>query len=184
MKIQKRIISLILILALCMSYTLCIPVFASEPESLEIEVNDEQDILEFLFSDEFDPHVAYRFVYPDSLVMARITCPKCRYNSLVGKTVEKYDLCHPSSQGLSVQCPEFLFATDVFNVMLVYVYQYCNTCGYKSTETFSESKYYIGCLYHEESYIATDYKTQHRTGNDPHEWKDTWSLYYDDPHYS
>lgn len=65
--------------------------------------------------------------------------------------------------------------------MLVYVYQYCNTCGYKGPETFSESKYYIDCGYKETSFIATNYKTQNRLG-DIHEWKDTWSLYYNDPH--
>lgn len=54
-----------------MSFTLCVPVFASESEGLEIQVNDEQDILEFIFSNEFNPHAAYRFVYPDSTVMSR-----------------------------------------------------------------------------------------------------------------
>ena len=167
--------------ALCMSFTLCIPVFASESENLEIEVNDEQDILEFIFSDKFDPHVAYRFVYPDSTVMTRALCSRCGYSTLVGKTVAKYDACHPSSQGMSVQCPEFPTAPDAFYVMLVYVYQYCNTCGYKGPETFSESKYYIDCSFSETSYIATNYKTQNRIGG-IHEWKDTWSLYYNDPH--
>lgn len=100
---------------------------------------------------------------------------------MVGKTVEKYDLCHPSSQGMSVQCPNYPVAPDVLCVMLAYVYQYCNTCGYKSNESFAESKYYIDGSFSETRYIATDYKTRNRIGN-IHEWKDTWSLYYDDPH--
>lgn len=172
---------LCMFLALCLSFNLCVPVFASESESSEIEVNSEQDILDFVFSDKFDPHRAYRFVYPDSPVYARALCPHCGYGTLVGKTVEEYDLCHPSSQGMSVQCPEFPLATDVFYVMLVKVYQYCNTCGYKGPETFSQSKYYIECLTTDTSYVATNYKTQYRIGG-IHEWKDTWSLYYDDPH--
>ncbi len=175
----KKFLSLLLVL--CMSFTLCVPVFASESEGLEIQVNDEQDILEFIFSNEFNPHAAYRFVYPDSTVMSRALCSNCGYSTLVGKLAEKYDLCHPSSQGKSVQCPEHPLASDTFWVMLVYVYQYCNTCGYKGPETFSESKYYIDCGYKETSFIATNYKTQNRLG-DIHEWKDTWSLYYNDPH--
>ena len=91
------------------------------------------------------------------------------------------DLCHPSSQGMTVQCPDFPTAPDSFYVMLTKVYQYCNTCGYKGDETFSESKYYIGCSFTSTSYVATNYKTRNRLGG-PHEWKDTWSLYYSDPH--
>lgn len=174
----KRILSLLLVL--CISFTFCIPSFALESEGLEVEVNDEQDILEFLFSDEFNPQMIYRFVYPDSPVKARILCSKCGYNTLVGKTIERYDLCHPSSQGMTVQCYYFPTAPDVLYVMLVYVYQYCNTCGYKSSETFVESKYYIYCSFADEQYIATDNKAAAR---DPHEWKSTWSMYYDDPHY-
>ena len=178
----KKFFSLFLVL--CMSFTLCVPVFASESESLEVEVSGEQDILEFVFSDEFDSHMAYRFVYPDSPLRAGARCPKCGYNTLVGKTVEEYDLCHPSSQGWPVQCPDNFFASDTFTVMLVYTYSYCNTCGYKTAKAFYESKYYIDCTTDEDSYVATDFKTENRTGRSPHEWKDTWSVYYDDPLYS
>lgn len=175
----KRFLSLLL--SLCMSFTFSAPVFAMESESVEIAVNDEQDILEFIFSDEFDPSLVYSFVYPDSPISARILCPECGYNTLVGKTVERYDLCHPSSQGMTVQCPDFPTAPDAFYVMLVYAYTYCNTCGYKGAEGFYESKYYIFCTLTEESYVATNFKTDNRLGC-THEWKDTWSLYYDDPH--
>lgn len=178
MKVKRILCALF---ALCMSLTLCVSVFASEPESVEIAVNNEQDVLEFIFSDEFDPTVDYTFVYPDTAVMTRALCSRCGYNSLVGKTVERYDLCHPSSQGMTVQCPDFPTAPDSFYVMLTKVYQYCNTCGYKGAETFSESKYYIGCSFTSTSYVATNYKTRNRLGG-PHEWKDTWSLYYSDPH--
>ena len=112
-----------------MSFTLCVLVFASESESLGIEVNGTQDILEF-FSDEFGPHVAYRVLYPDSTVMTMAFCSKC---------------------------------------------------GYKGTESFSESRYYIDCPFNETDYISTHYKTQNRIGG-IYEWKDTWSLYYNDPH--
>lgn len=115
---------------LCMSFMLCVLVFASESESLGIEVNNKQDTLEFIFPDKFDPHVAYRFLYPDSTVMTMAFCSKC---------------------------------------------------GYKGTESFSESKYYIDCLFNESSHTSTHYKTQNRIGG-IYEWKDTWSLYYNDPH--
>lgn len=176
---RKRFLSLLF--ALCMSFTLCTSAFASELEEIEIEVIDEQDILEFIFSDKFDPQATYRFVYPDYPVMTRALCSNCGYNTLVGKTVEKYDLCHPSSQGMTVQCPDFPTAPDVFYVMLVYAYRYCNTCGYKGAETFTESKYYIDCSFTETSYVATNYKTRNHIGG-IHEWKDTWSSYYSDPH--
>ena len=172
---------LCLFFVFCMSLTLCVPVFALGPESVEIAVNNEQDILEFIFSDEFDSDVAYTFVYPDAPVKTRALCSNCGYNTLVGKTVERYDLCHPDSQGATLHCPDFYFAPCAFNAMLTYVYQYCNTCGYKSQETFSESKYYIDCTFKKMRFIATDYKTRNRIG-DSHEWKDTWSFFYNDPH--
>ena len=115
---------------LCMSFALCVLVLASESKSLGIEVNDKQDILEFIFPDEFDPHVAYRVLYPDSTVMTMAFCSKC---------------------------------------------------GYKGTKSFSESKYYIDCPFNETNYISTHYKTLNRIGG-IYEWKDTWSLYYNDPH--
>lgn len=181
---KKRFLSSLL--AICMFFSLSVPVFAkdyinNEQDTVTIEVNDEQDILEFIFSDDFDPHVAYTFIYPDYSVVTQALCPDCGYNTLVGKTVEKYDTCHPGSQGQTVECPDIALCPDVFYVLLTYVYQYCNTCGYKGTETFSESKYYIECTWNEELYVATNYKTSSRLGC-IHEWKDTWSLYYSDPH--
>lgn len=65
--------------------------------------------------------------------------------------------------------------------MLVYVYRYCNTCGYEGTEIFFESRYHINCSFNETGYIATNYKTQICIG-DVYEWKDTSSLYYEAPH--
>lgn len=179
---MKKFLSLFL--AACMSLTLSVPAFARESEYVEIKVNSEQDISEFLSSNEFDSHVTYMFVYPDSPVMTRARCSKCGYNTLVGKTVECLDECHDSSQGQNVTCLDSLMAPDILTVMLVYVYQYCNTCGYTSSKTFVESKFYIICAAHGTTYVATDYKTQHRdAARDWHEWKDKWYDYYDDPHY-
>lgn len=179
---KKKFLSLLL--ALCMSFVLCVPAFALETEWVEIKVNSEQDILDFFSSDEFDSHAAYRFVYPDSPIVTRALCPKCGYNTLVGKTVEKYDECHPRSQGQSVHCLDSIVAMDFFRVMLVYAYQYCNTCGYKSSDTFVESKFYIDCTAQETSFVATDYKTAHpEASRDWHEWKTSWVDYYNDPHY-
>lgn len=179
---MKRLFTLFVCFAMLLA--LAVPAFAldaNEQNTIEIEVTKEQDILDFIFSDGFDPHVAYSFVYPDTPVMTRALCSNCGYNSLVGKQVEDFDLCHPSSQGRTVQCPEMVQAPDSFYVLLTYVYQYCNTCGYKSAKTFSESKYYIGCAFDETNYVATNYKTRNRIGVS-HEWKDTWSVYYSDPH--
>lgn len=173
---------LCLFFAFCMSLLLCVSVFASEPKSVEIAVNDEQDIVDFMRSDKFDPDVAYTFVYPDAPVMTRALCSKCGYNSLVGKTIEEYDYCHESSQGMGVTCLDMPNVLDYFYVLLTKAYQYCNTCGYTGPKTFSESKYYIRCAYRDDTvYVATNYKTRNRLG-DPYEWKDTWSLYYSDPH--
>lgn len=175
-----------------MTCALSAPAFAVESQSVEIEVNSEQDILEFFHSDAFDPHVSYRFVYPDSPIMARVLCPKCGYNTLFGKMVEDYDLCHPASQGMIVNCPTTT-ASDVLYVLLTYTWQYCKTCGYQSNKTFVESKFYICCGAAEgdpyateltdADFIATDYKTKNEFFTDVHETKKTWYRYYDDPHY-
>lgn len=181
-----------LFLALCMCFGLYVPSIAAEPEVVEIAVTSEQDILAFLHSDAFDPHVAYSFVYPDSPVMARALCPKCGYNTLMGKISEDYDLCHPDSQGMVVFCPTTL-ASDVLYVLLTHGWQYCKTCGYQSNKAFIESKFYICCGASEGDpyateltsydFVATDYKTKNDYYSDIHETKKTWYKYYNDPHY-
>lgn len=181
-----------LLLALCMCFGLYVPSLAAEPEILEIAVNNEQDILEFFHSDAFDPHVSYRFVYPDSPIMARVRCSKCGYNTLFGKMSEDYDLCHPNSQGTTVSCPT-TSAPDVLYVLLTHAWQYCKTCGYQSKKTFVESKFYICCgasegdpaatELTEYDFVATDYKTENDYFADVHETKKTWYSYYNDPHY-
>lgn len=183
--LRKKFLSLLLTMAMCVA--IAIPAYATDPSLVQVEVECRADIIEFFNSPEYNPDLKYEFIYqaPNQF---RMLCPECGYNAYSSVIDERYNLNDPASQGRQVTCPGFQSPfIDVVTEMLVYLWQECDVCGYRTDEIYQETIWYVFCSMEgmgQNTYIATDYKTLNRVGCE-HEWKDFldvgWTLGCDGP---
>ena len=135
---MKKITSLILVLV--MSLSLCIPAFAAERARIEIIVENEAKIVEFLHSPEYNPDNLYSFIILNQR-QSRALCPSCRNNSYRDWTEHREMDIHqrmcPSSphSGTADNCTEF----DV------YTYSECDYCGYQTSAVFLNRYWVVEC---------------------------------------
>lgn len=78
---MKKLICVLLSLATCLSLTLSAT--AAEQERINITVENENEIMDFYNSSEYDPNLRYSFTYPNPR-QPKILCPKCGYNTYQG----------------------------------------------------------------------------------------------------
>ena len=166
MKTTKKIISLIFVLAMCLF--LATPAMATEPNRVEIIVESEDEIIEFINSPQYNPNNLYTFTYTYPSKM-RILCPNCGYNTYRGATEDvEYDIFVRNCPMMSTT-----LASDIGTVYKIYTYSYCITCGYETTHTYAGTKYLIDC-YMGFQFWAKDGQTM-AGGYDIHECKSSWN---------
>ncbi len=134
---MKKITSLILVLVMCLS--LCTPAFAAERARIEIIVENEAEIVEFVHSPEYDPDNHYSFIILNQRQL-RALCPSCRNNSYRGWTEYRDTHIHPR------MCPSSPdFANDICSEYDVYTYSKCDYCGYQTSAVFLNRYWIVAC---------------------------------------
>lgn len=128
-----------LLMALGMCLNLCIPAFAAERARIEIIVENEAEIAEFLNSQEYDPDNLYSFIIPDQRQL-RMLCPSCGSNSYRGVTEHREMDIHPR------MCPSSPDTqNDVCTEFDVYTYSKCDYFGYKASAAFLDRYWVVEC---------------------------------------
>lgn len=136
---SKRISCLIVILAV--SLNLCITAFAEERTRIEVIIENETDIIEFLHSGEYDPDSSYSFIIENN-IQARILCPKCRNDGYKGYTRHKDGPPRPRG------CPDAPdTSADMCDEYYIYTYSFCDYCGYKTPEYYQSTYWIVTCHY-------------------------------------
>lgn len=168
---MKKITYLLMALVMCLS--LCIPAFAAERARIEIIVENEAQIEEFLNSPEFDLDNLYSFIIPNQR-QARILCPRCGRNSYRGMTEHREEdihmrMCPSSPDTQNDRCVEF----DVYS------YSECDNCGYITSAVFNNRYWKVYCHVKTwdggNTYIARPGQS-YRDGYDLHEDPDYMQL--------
>lgn len=150
----NRILSMAL--ATAMSLVLYVPAFAASSQPygqddfslsaidkrvrVTITVKSEDEIIDFLKSERYNPNVSYTFICP-SQIQTRILCPKCKNNRFIGMTEHRdmaiaLRIC-PNGSGFDVD--------DTCTEYHVYTYSYCDYCGYTTTPTFGRKYWVVAC---------------------------------------
>ncbi len=134
---MKKITCLLIALVMCLN--LSISAFAAERERIEITVENESKIVEFLHSPEYDPNNLYSFIIQNQ-IQPRALCPSCGYNNYRGVTEHREMDIHiracPSSPDLT---------DDICTEFDVYTYSKCDYCGYKTSATFLNRYWVVEC---------------------------------------
>lgn len=163
----KKLISLALALGMCLSLTLSAT--AAEKGRVHITVENEDQILDFYNSPEYDPNMRYSFTYPNPR-QPRIRCPKCGYNTYMGFIDDE------EGDVLDKTCPTGLsMESDMVVAMITCTYQFCETCDYKTKEIRKVTKYQILCSLSPVPFWAKPGQTV-KQGYDWHECYSTWGL--------
>lgn len=116
--------------------SLCTTVFAES--RTEVVLADEDDIIAFLRSSEYDPHCWYSFIIPDP-IQTQSLCPSCGRNSYKGYTEHREMDIHPR------QCPFPNLDNDMCYEYHVYAYSMCDVCGYTTSEQFVNMYWIVVC---------------------------------------
>lgn len=150
---MKKLFAMILAAAMCLS--LCVPAFAdsTQPHNHDttsssvsdkrvrrtITLNSEDEIIDFLKSDPYNPNVSYTFICP-SQIQTRILCPRCNNNRFYGTTE------HREMNVCVRPCPNIAdFESDICVEYHVYAYSSCDYCGYKTTPSFGYKYWLVQC---------------------------------------
>lgn len=170
---MKKIISVVLCLAL--SFSLMIPAFSAEaePERVTIEVNTMDDIDAFYKSTEYDNTKRYSFIIRNH-PMPRIACPLCGKAAWSGSEyrVDEVD-------AFAEECPTKSDLGD--DIVAVFHYHYlerCRSCGYEIVhdEHFFKVECHLADAF--SSPIEAWNKNSIENGNDFHEIKSTFKTAY------
>ena len=127
-----------LIAVLVMGLSLCITAFAEEPSRIEIIVEGEADIVDFIHSTEYDPDNSYSFIIK-SKIQVRILCPGCGKNGYRGITEHRDSHIHPRP------CPAPDLEGDMCYDYNVYTYSKCDYCGYRTSCVFLNRYWIVEC---------------------------------------
>lgn len=159
----KKLISLALALGMCLSLTLSAT--AAEKGRVHITVENEDQILDFYNSPEYDPNMRYSFTYPNPR-QPRIRCPKCGYNTYKGYIDDKDGNVDYKT------CPQGSMQGDHVIEVKTYSYSYCETCDYNTPKYYQGTKYQVLCNYGLTFWARPGQTVQQ--GYDWHECFSTW----------
>lgn len=163
---MKKITSIILVLVMCLSFA--IPALAKETSVVEIIVESEEEMLEFIDSPQYDRNKVYSFIILDGIAM-RSLCPNCHGNNYKGGTEITL------GNTILKQCPHNGLVADWLEPFKYYVVAKCSDCGYKDRMPNPyEIRYRVSC-YSGTIYWAKDGQTM-QGGYEIHECKSTWNL--------
>lgn len=167
---MKRFICFLMTLVMCMA--LSISSFATEREREVIEISNEEEIMEFINSPEYDPCKLYSFVQ-DNPCAARSLCPSCGGNSYKGKTITENISVKFRGCAYGPSAPDDPLR-DIVSVWGKYACAKCDKCLYITGLPYpSETYYTISCVTRTglPDFVAKDGNTAPPC--DVHEVKDT-----------
>ena len=115
-----------------------------------VRLEQEQDVLDFMNSEEYDYQKAYGFCYDDAPSFTKAVCYMCGAPTLGTRTAEEQiggrTITYPYSAGLG---------PDVLSTFAVNQYERCTACGYRVLIGQIGTKYYVYCTTTEETWEAS-----------------------------
>lgn len=169
---MKKMLHLVITLVMLLSFPMV--VFAAhedERDVIEVHVENQDQIMEFYDSSEYNPNYRYSFIYPNP-VQPRILCPKCGKNTYKGYIDDFEWGADPK------ECPNGPNLTsDICTYYHNYSWSKCTTCDYTTPKTFNGIRLLqIQCYveaWDEVIYWARPGQTV-AAGFDKHEVMSTW----------
>ncbi len=156
------------VLGLVLFLSLTVVSVVADPDMIYIDVNSENEMMEFYNSTQFNPNLRYTITYPNPR-QPRILCPMCGYNTYKGyiQNVEGHVYIKT--------CPTMAaLEGDILVEVKTYTYSACITCGYQTSKYYQGTKYRVSCNFGP-SYWARPGQTV-AAGYDWHECFSTWGF--------
>lgn len=164
---MKKLLSLILVFVMIFSID-TVGYASDNKEEITIVVNNEDEILDFYNSEEYDPNHSYAFLI-ENTKSTRAICYMCGRPNM-GTAKKAYP-----AKGQTIGCPENQFAPDVFETHEVWEIERCTACAFENQIKLVSYRYYAYCYFGGTWEAKASYTLE--GGYNPHQCLSYWQSF-------